>query len=155
MSNKIILGKTTTPKVLETESLVTIITDNGQIMLYKEKPVIPGLDNLHIPDGKTVGNVEKRKCSNEYGSYQNFPCINKFIVILQSLIPDIRYSKLFGQRYLGVKTSPETLFAIRFPNFKIDNFHFNYPLLDDFISSSKKTKPSFPWFGKQEVELKD
>ncbi|MBU1256391.1 hypothetical protein KKA49_01770 [Patescibacteria group bacterium] len=153
LSNKIVIGKTTTPKVLETESLVTITTDNGQIKLYKEKPVISGLDNFSIPNPKTIGDIKKTRCSDEYGDYQDFPCINKFIVTLQSLIPDIRYSKLFGQRYLGVKTSPETLFAIRFPNIKIDNFHFGYPLLDDFISTSKKTKPKFPWLGKQEVEL--
>ncbi|MBU1071090.1 hypothetical protein KKG65_01610 [Patescibacteria group bacterium] len=153
LSNKIVIGKTTTPKVLETESLVTITTDNGQIKLYPKKPVIPGLDNLSIPESKTVADIKKTKCSDEYGGYQHFPCINKFIVTLQSLIPDIRYSSLFGQRYLGVKTSPETLFAIRFPNIKIDNFHFDYPLLDDFISTSKKTKPNFPWLGKQEQEL--
>lgn len=153
MSNKIIIGKTTAPQVTVTESLVTITTDIGEIKLYKDKPVIPGLENLKIPEAKTVGNIEKRNCSNQYGGYQDNPCINKFIVLLQSLIPDIRYSKLFGQKYLGVKVSPEEILAIKFPDLEINKFHFNYPLLEDFISTDKKTKPDFPWLGKQEKEL--
>jgi hypothetical protein len=153
MSNKIVLGKTGPPQVVVTESLVTITTDIGQIKLYKDKPIIPGFADLLIPASKTAGNIKKSRCSNQYGGYRDHPCVNKSIVYIQSLIPDISYSKLFGQKYLGVKTSPETLFAIRFPDLKVNKFHFNYPLLEDFISTGKKTKPNFPWFGKQEKEL--
>ena len=153
LSNKIVITKATKPQVTITESQITITAGNSQIKLYPEKIVITGLeDKWSMPISKTVGDIDKRRCTDEYGGYQDFPCLKKLLVRLQSLIPDIRYSKLFGQRYLGIKTSPETLFAIRFPDFKIDKFNFDYPLLDNFISSSKKTTPNFLWFGKQEKE---
>lgn len=166
LSNKLIISRTTLPEIEQSDSVVIIKHSTGEIRLQKDKIILTGIEDLPIAHSKqnekiiiasnpkNVGEIEKRRCSNEYGGYQDFPCFKKLITALHSLLPDIRYSKLFGQKYLGLKVSPETLFAIRFPNLKVGKFHFNYPLLENFISIKQKTKPNFSWLGKQEEELR-
>lgn len=88
------------------------------------------------------------------GGYKEpYSCVKEWIVRATQLIPDIRYSSIEGEKFLGLKIDEEHLVGVRWPNIKTGKFYFEFPILENFLSIKKKLTPDFEWFGKQEYEV--
>jgi hypothetical protein len=92
---------------------------------------------------------------SEYGHYQGrFSILKNFLTKLSQLVPDLVYSSLDHQKYLGLRLDYEHVVGLRFPSLACQKFTFPFPVLENFISIKKRLIPNFTWEGKQELELK-
>jgi hypothetical protein len=97
-------------------------------------------------------NPEAKSCFGLAGGYKEpYSCVKEWIVRATQLIPDIRYSSIEGEKFLGLKVDEEHLVGVRWPNIKTGKFYFEFPILENFLSIKKKLTPDFEWFGKQEL----
>jgi len=70
-----------------------------------------------------------------------------------SYLPDVIYSDIEGQRYIGIRTDTEKMTGVRYPNLQIGDFDFKFNILNNFISLKSNLTPNMVWKGKQEIEL--
>lgn len=92
-------------------------------------------------------------CSDPYGNFKNFPCLYRLLTQVQKFIPDLRYSYINRNYYLGVRINKETLLGLSFPKISLGRFTFSPQILDNFINLDKYRYYNFPLFGRQESEL--
>jgi len=165
LKNKFILGPADQVEINQVGEKVTLSWPQGQIALLPDKILFEGVSQASFgqstPEGWQV-TFDSREisslsglCSSEYGKYSQHGCWDNVAVWLSEISPNIRYSSLFGQKYLGIKTRAESFWGIRVPQLKIGYFHFEYPLLDNFVLVNKFKEFNPEWFGKQEQELED
>ena len=123
----------------------------GSLDVTPAGPVINGGPPVPRPAGVSVPD---RRCFGEYGGYRPpLGCLKQLAVFLARFIPDIRYSSLSGQKFLGLRIGPEYLWGLRFPKIRLGRFYFKFPLLENFISLRSRLTPDFSWEGKQEIEI--
>lgn len=153
--NQIILGKSDGFEIQEIEGGYVIRFEDKTIKLKKEEPVFEGFKPGEIPEKITdETNPEERGCFGLAGGYKEpYSCVKEWIVRATQLIPDIRYSSIEGEKFLGLKIDEEHLVGVRWPNIKTGKFYFEFPVLENFLSIKKKLTPDFEWFGKQEYEV--
>lgn len=165
LKNKIVLGPVDQIEIDQVGEEVTLSWSQGKITLLPDKAFFWGVPQAFFGQSFSGGwqitlspqEISRlpNLCFNEYGGYLNHPCLNNIPVWLSEVTSDFRYSSLSGQKYLGIKTGPESFWGIRLPRLKIGYFHFDYPLLENFVLLNKLKDISPDWFGKQEQELQD
>lgn len=155
LGNQIVLGKSDGFKIQEIEDGYVIRFEDKTIKLKKEEPVFEGFKPGEIPEKITdETNPEERGCFGLAGGYKEpYSCVKEWIVRATQVIPDIRYSSIEGEKFLGLKVDEEHLVGVRWPNIKMGKFYFEFPILENFLSIKKKLTPDFEWFGKQEYEV--
>lgn len=153
--NQIVLGGSEDFQKESSKDQTVILFEGKSLVLSEEKPIFLNSpfpeQNVNQQDPKSYA-----RCFDDTGGFMPpYPCLKSFLVRLSHSVPDIRYSKLHGQQYLGLAIDSENLYGIRFPGLKVGKHHFDFPVLQNFISLKKKLTPKFAWFGKQEFEIKD
>ncbi len=154
-NNQLILGSNTGFGITNSKDQAILTFDTQVLRLKALRPEFTAFP-LPIPSPKNTLPSSITRCYEIIGGYQ-LPnsCLKSFLTRLSSFVPDIRFSSLHGQKYLGLAIGPESLIGIRFPSFKIGIHHFDFPVLENFLSIRKKLTPKFPWFGKQEFEVSE
>lgn len=165
LSNQVVLGQVEAPVISQVGEQVTLSFSQGQITLSPDHISVQGFPQPSFAQPADTGwqvtfspqeiSSLSGLCSNEYGRYLNHSCLTYIPVWLSQLSPDLRYSRLDGQVYLGLKTGPETFWGLRFPQLKVGRFHFDYPILENFVLINKLKEFNPDWFGKQEQEVAD
>lgn len=165
LKNKIVLGPVNQIEINQIGEEVTLSWSQGKVTLLPDKAFFWGVPQASFGQSFSGGwqiafspqeiSKSSKLCFDEYGGYLNHPCLDNVLVWLSEITPDIRYSSLSGQKYIGIRTGPESFWGIRLPRLKIGYFHFDYPLLENFILLNKFKNIYPDWFGKQEQEIQD
>ncbi len=151
--NQLVLGEATGLRVQKENNSFKISFSDKSITLNSTQPEFEGSESF-LKDIDTKAPESYSPCFESTGGYRPpNSCLKNIISTMSAFIPDIRYSNILNQRYLGVATGEEALLGIRFPALKIGTFEFEFPVLENFISLKKKLTPSFSWFGRQEYEV--
>ena len=122
------------PEVLQPLSTVS---DSGQVIVTPDR----------LPHRTPL-------CHQDAGWYSSpFSCLKDWLVKLLPNLPDVRFAKLSDGTYVGLRTSPESIFAVRLPKLRIGSFNYPYQSLQDFRSLDKLRIPKFSFIGKEELYL--
>ncbi len=115
--------------------------------VFAQYPAIPK------PKNASISPTDYSQCFDTTGGFTPpYSCIKSILNKATHFVPDLRYSNISNQKYLGFAIGAEDLLGIRFPSLKIGILHFDFPILSNFLSLRKKLIPHFSWFGKQEYE---
>jgi hypothetical protein len=169
LDNRLLLGKTENMSVNTGDGLLAVSWQDQFLTATPGGITVPGnlKDSLNAADIGFTENgpdlfisppppvpVRNSLCHSDYGSFAGrFVCLKVAFGKIALLVPDIIFSKLENQIYLGLRTGFETFWGLRIPALKMGRFVFEFPILDNFLSLRKKLTPEYKWQGRQELEI--